>query len=214
MLETQVNQVQYPAYLEGRSKPFRLNKRGELVVSDWLQQAVLDGFGYVVQQATPDTLVTGSTSYVATDPALYLGVPEGVTAYPFWLNIAFEDTAGTDNYVTIGCDTAVLYSSGGGTAGSLINNLRSDDLHASACTHYNGQTAIVITDPGAGERILWTWCNPFADVATDPPRVIVWEPTIIPKLVGPASFFVYIYGSTKPAFNYNLQWVEVPTPSA
>ena len=113
-LETQVNQSKYPSYGEGTQKPFRLNQRGEPVVNDWLQQAVIDGYGYCFQNATPDTTIASSeTAYSATAPALYLGVPKGTTAYPFWVNVSFEDTGGTDNHCIIVMDTAELFSSGG-----------------------------------------------------------------------------------------------------
>ena len=215
MLETQVNQEKLPAYLEGRSKPFRLNKRGELVVSDWLQQAALDGYCFNVAEATPDTLLTGDVGYVATRVGFLLSVPSGVTVFPYWVNVAIEDSAGTDNYIIIGCDDSILYASGGTTACSTINNVRTDNPRASVCTAYNSDNELIITDPGASERILFTWHNAFADVATDDPRVIVWEPLLIPKLVGPASFFFYSSATgTAQEFNFSVQWAEIPTPSA
>jgi len=209
--DTLVKQDSYEAAKDGTGGLIRLNRRGELVSSDMMQQAALDGRCFNISLATPDTTATSSTSYAATDPAIIFTVPTGTTVIPYNATFSIEDAAGTDNYIIIGCDTADLYTSGG-RAASTANNLRTDDPHTSNIGDiYEGDTAIVMVDPGAGERILWSWCDPFVDAAGAHEQAIVWQPRVAPVLVGPATFFVYIYGSTAPEFTFHIQYAEIPT---
>lgn len=206
-----VKQDSFPSYGEDVGGRLRLNRRGELVVNDFLQQAAIDGRCFNIALATPDTTASASTSYVATDPAIIFTVPTGTTVIPYHLNVCLEDAAGTDNYIIVGCDTADLYTSGG-RAASTANNLRSDSPHTSNVGDiYEGDTAIVMVDPAAGERTLWSWCDPFVDAAGAHTGVVVWEPRVAPVLVGPATFYVHIYGSTAPEFSFSIQYVEIPT---
>jgi len=208
---TLVRGVTLPKYPNDSDGSISLDSMGNLIDCDWIQARINAGYGFNFANITPDTTITGSTSYAATDPAILVQIASGTTMVPFYVNIALEDSAGVDNYVVIGCDTAALYASGGGTAGSALNSLRTTGGGTSAATGYNGKTAIVMTDPGATERTLYNWVNQFADVATDPPRVIVWEPKYPPVLIGPATLYVYVYGGTAPEFQYSVQWIEIPT---
>lgn len=213
MTDSLVQQNSYSAHPDGTAGAIRLNRRGEIVTNDFIQQAILDGRGFNFANIAPDTLITGSTSYTNSDPCLLVTIAEDTTMIPFYLHIGIEDAGSTDNHITIGFDTADLYVSGGGTAGSTVNNLRSDAPVTSLTTYAkNGATAIVITDPGAGERIIYHHINPFQDEA-DKLYEINWEPRVCPVLVGPASFFVYVYGASAPTFEYSLQWIEIPTVS-
>ena len=210
-IRTNVRQDSNNVFAEGTNGEIRLNRRGESVSMDTLQQLAIDGRCFNISLATPDTTATASTSYAATDPAIIFTVPTGTTVIPYEATFSIEDRAGTDNYIIIGCDTADLYTSGG-RAASTANNLRTDDAQTSNIGDiYEGDTAIVMVDPAAGERILWSWCDPFADEGDASHMPIVWSPRVAPVLVGPATFFVHIYGSTAPEFTFHIQYAELPT---
>lgn len=212
IIETEVSTSTLPVWRDESRGRITVDRMGDMIGMDWRQRIVNMGRGYNFANITPDTLITGSSSYVATDPALLIVVPTGHTMVPISVCVDMENMAGTDNHVTIGFDTSDLYSSGG-LAGSMINNLRTDDAFPSPVVKaYNGSTAIVMTDPAAGERIIYHWCDAFADADTKSAPSIVWEPKYSPVLVGPASFFVYVYAATtSPDFQYSVQWVEFPT---
>lgn len=184
---------------------------GAVVTVDWYTAMALEGRVFNIANATPDTTMTGSVNYDATHPGVYVGVPDGAVMVPVHFDVVCEDAAGTDTHFHIGCDDAELYSSGG-TAVSACNNIRTDNPHASAVSaKYASDSAITITDPGATERILYNKVYAFANEADHEPYQVVWEPKAPPILVGPASFFVYIYAaSTAPEYNFSLQWVELP----
>lgn len=208
---TRVQGVTLPKHPNDSDGAIAIDSMGNIITCDWIQARINAGYGYNFANLTPDTLCTGATSYVATTPAIILVIPTGTVMVPFYLNIALEDSAGTDNHITVGCDTADLYTSGG-IAGSALNSLRTTGGGTSAVsTAKNGDTAIVMVDPGAGERTLDDWVNAFADAVTEPPRVYIWEPERPPALIGPATFYAYIYGSTAPEYQYVVQWVEIPT---
>ena len=189
-----------------------LGRDGSLVAMDWFTAMSMEGRVFNVALNAPDTTMTGETAYDATHPSILIDIPDGVTFIPVHLDICYEDAAGTDNYIIVGADDVALYSSGGtGTKVSTCNNIRTDNPHASAVTAvYTGDNQLTITDPGATERILFSYVNAFADATTSPPIQVIWEPKSPPVLVGPASFFVYCYGSTAPEFSFSVQWVELP----
>jgi hypothetical protein len=189
-----------------------LGRDGALVIKDWYTAMAEEGRVFNIALATPDTTMTGDVGYVVTSPGIAAVVPEGTVMIPVHLDVCFEDAAGTDNYIIVGCDEGDLGLSGG-TAVSACNNLRTDNPHASAISTKLAcdTAAIAMTDPGASERTLFTYVNAFADATTSPPIQVVWEPRTPPVLVGPSTFYVYIYAtSTAPEFSFSLQWVELP----
>lgn len=210
-METKVMTKVYDITSEEDEAEIRLNKTGATVTKGWLEQGVSDGCVYVIQQATPDTLLTGSATYAATDPAIIFTVPKGVTVIPHYLMVSFEDTTDSDNYVTVGFAPQDLYISGG-LASSTANNLNTSDPRKSNISDiFNGDTAIVMKDPAGNERICYTKCVPFVDINTSEPYIAEWKPSVPPVLVGPATFFTYIYGQTAPEFQFTLQYSEHET---
>ena len=189
-----------------------LGRDGSLVAMDWYTAMAMEGRVFNIALVTPDGTMTGEAAYDATHPSILMDIPEGVTFIPVHVDVCFEDAGGADNYIIIGADDANLYSAGGSGAGdSACNNLRTDNPYASAISAtYTGDTQLTITDPGASERILYSYVNQFKDAATSPPIQVIWEPKSPPVLVGPASFFIYCYGASAPEFSYSIQWVELP----
>lgn len=198
-----------PKYPTGSEGSISLDSMGNVINCDWIQHRINSGYGFNFANITPDTTITGTVNYAATTPCILLSIPTGYTMVPFYINISIEDSAGTDNHILVGCDASDLYSSGGSTAGSALNCLRTSGGGTSAATGYNGKTAIVMTDPTATERSLFHWCNAFADANTEPPRVVTWQPQYPPVLIGPSTLYVYVYSaSTAMEFEYSVQWVE------
>ena len=187
------------------------SRDGAAVIKDWYTAMAEEGRVFNIANLVPDTCHTGDVGYVATSPGLAAVVPEGVVMIPFHFDICFEEAAGTDNYIIIGCDEGDLGVSGG-TAVSACNNLRTDNPHASVITTKLGASAAVaMTDPGATERTLFTYVNAWADNTGSPPIQVVWEPKAPPVLVGAATFYAYVYATTTaPKFSFSLQWIELP----
>ena len=213
MAETRVRELTYPSFTEGDGGEIRQNKRGELIVIDWKEQAAIDGRCFNWSHLTPDTLITGTINYTATVPGLQVVVPVGTTILPYYTCITVEDAADTDYHIKIGFDTGNLYTSGG-LDGSAINNLRTDSPFQTAIkTAKNGDSAITGVDPGASERFLFHWVDQFA-MADDRGGhyIIEWKPRVCPVLVGPATFYAWVYGATSAQeYQYVVQWIEVPT---
>ena len=211
LVESEVREGALAEYDSDALGRVSLNRMGHKVGNDWVQDLVNQGRGFNFAQITPDTLLTASTSYAATDPSIILVIPQGTVMIPFYCQVSFEDADGVDNHVIIGYDTGDLFVSGG-IAGSALNNLRADSPYTSVMkTAKNGDTAIVMTDPGAGERIVFHYTDAFPDVDTSPAGVIPWEPKRVPVLVGPATLFVHIYaGGTAQEYQYQVKWVEIP----
>jgi len=176
----------------------------------WLTAMALEGRVFNSAQASPDTKLTGSVNYDATHPGLCFVAPAGIVMIPIHLDVHAEDMTGTDNHVMVVVDNGNLYASGG-TASAAVTNLRTDTPIPSAVTkYYNSDSAITITDPGAGETILWQYFDAFADATTSPPFIAEWNPRVPPVLVGPATFMVYIYSATTALeYGFSLQWVEL-----
>jgi len=127
---------------------------------------------------------------------------------PTCVTIAIENAAGTDNWVSIGFDTADLYTSGGDTV-LTTRNLRTDAAFGStAIKACSGVTAIVMLDPAAGERMFFHWVDAFAATPGHDCGFVKWEPRYCPVLVGPATLFAYVYGSSAPDIQFTAQWVE------
>ena len=209
-IETQVHSATLPAYRRYTKGKMTLNRMGNPIRMDWKQALVNDGRGYMLANASPDLVVSGSVNYAATDPVILMVVPSGFTIMPFCVTVALENATGDDNWVSIGFDTGDLYTSGGEAVALIVNNLRSDSPYGSSvCKAYSGGTAIVMVDPAAGERMIFHWVDPFAATDKRACGVVQWEPKYCPVLVGPASFFVYVYAATTaPDIQCGIQWVE------
>ena len=197
---------------EEKGAPIRINKIGSPVTKSSIDQSVTDGRAFTVQQATPDTLLTGSTSYVATDPSIIFTVPEHMTVRVHEVQVEIEDMAGADNHITMGYASGDLFVSGG-IASSTANCLNSSvgGVKSAIGDILNGDTAIVMLDPADKERIVFTKCMPFLDVNTTWGIGADYKPPISLPLVGPATFFVYIYGGTAPEYQFNLRYTEYLT---
>lgn len=186
------------------------SRDGSIITMDWYTAMALEGRVFNVALATPDTTMTGATSYDPTHPSIVIDIPEGTVFIPVHVDICYEDAGSTDNYIIIGCEDITTYSSGG-TAISTCNNLRTDNPRASTITVLKASdSAITATDPGATERILFSYVNAFLDATTSPPMQVIWEPKSPPILVGPASFLAYCYGAGAPEYSFSIQWVELP----
>jgi len=212
-LETKVATKSIDVYDEAqKGAPIRINKIGSPITKSSKDQSVTDGRTFNIQQATPDTLLTGTIAYAATTPGIIFTVPDGVTVLVHEVQVTAEDMAGTDNYVTVGYAPGDLYVSGG-LASSVANCLNSSVGKPSMIGDVlNGDTAIVMLDPAEKERIVYNKCWPFADVNTSEPRIALYKPPVPLPLVGKATFFVYIYGTgTACEYQFNLRYTEYAT---
>src|SRR3972149_3568350 len=90
-----VRQNSYEDYSEGQDRMARLNRRGELVVTDFYTQIVLDGRAFHMQIGTEDAPVNSTTSI---DDQLAWAVADNTVGYAmipllFEVNFDFADTA-------------------------------------------------------------------------------------------------------------------------
>ena len=214
MVETLVSTKNTAVYTEGqKDAPIRINKIGSPVTKSSLDQSVTDGRAFNIAMATPDTLLTGTVGYAATTPGIIFTVPDEVTVLVHEVQVTAEDMGGTNNYVTIGYAPGDLYVSGG-IASSTANCLNSSvGTKSMVGDVLNGDTAIVMRDPAGKGRIVYNKCWPFLDVNTSEPKIARYKPRTSPVLVGPATFFVYIYNTAGTAceYQFNLRYTEYAT---
>ncbi len=220
MLDTEIKQDSYPAYVEGTAGKIRLNPRGELVVPDFFLQLALDGRVFNASNAVQETdeaFVETGRGTNNVNPSLLLDVPTGTTVIPLEVIIDFGNTPGTskDMVFTINTDDTTRYSSGGAAITPI--NMRKDDPQTTACSVYSGSTQIVASANTDDDTIF---CSMVEEEAT--PRttnaglpLFFWTARqyIPPVLIGPASFLVFVTADTTndQELNWSLKWAEIPT---
>lgn len=132
----QVRQNSYNNYSEGQDRPARSNKRGELVVSDFWLQMVLDGRMFGFDVGSEDDAVNSTTDIDDQTVWAMCDVPTGTTIIPASAQVAVDTwTTSASVIFMLEADFGKNRYSSGGTA-VVPANLRGDYPRASACTVY------------------------------------------------------------------------------
>lgn len=219
-IKTSVRQESYELNGEGATGRVRLNRRGELVVPDWMTQLVLDGRVFNASNAVQETdepiAETGRGSD-NVNPSLLVDVPSGTTIIPLEVIIDLGNTPGTsvDMNFTINTDDAVRYVSGGGAITPV--NMRKDDPRTSTCIVKSASTQIVASANTDDDTIWNTMVEEEATARTTVsglPLVFWTARTYIPPvLIGPASFLVYMMSASTndQEMYWSIKWAEFDT---
>ncbi len=214
-----VYQNSYAAVPDGVQAMPRANRRGELIVPDWMTQVVIEGRVFHVSNPTKGTAVAmGGTSYSDTAPAFLVDVPLGYTIIPLEILLKQGGTvAGAVTTVLLTYDNKVRYTSGG--TAQTIRPYRSDAPVATGCTAYSGASPITAAAVGISctfwASLISPDVSPTADVNFPGfDNCVEWTARqfVPPVLVGPASLVIYAYaGTTQPSLFYSVKWLEVPS---
>lgn len=216
-MEPVVEQDSYTGVAEQAFRRFRVNPRGELVVPDWMTQLAMDGRVFNASNPVQETNQDISTTARGTDnvsPALLLDVPASTVAFPLYIMLMpISQTTDEAVTVSINTDDGVRYSSGGQAVTPL--NMRKDDPVTSACSFYNGSTAITAI-ANVDDDTIWAALIPAGDVpavsGTRLPLIWTAKEAIPPMLVGPASMLIFVTSATADTlFRWSVQWAEFST---
>ena len=145
-------------------------------------------------------------------PHAWVRVPTDTAIIVFSAAVELEDSAGTDNEIAA-VSAAIDVANGTSSAATVAPTSTSRNLtpaYTSLCTARQLATADV-TVTGAAFIELDRWVYPFADATTDPVKKYTYS-SKSDWLVGPATFLLYIYGTTTaPAGFVQIRFGEVPS---
>lgn len=213
-----VFQTAYPSVADQQSVLTRHNKRGELIVPDWMTQLVLDGRVFNASNAVQETAVLFGETARGTDninPSILVDVPAGTTAIPLEVIISPSGTGTAGDWqVYIVTDDGVRYSSGGAAVTPV--NMRKDDPVTSSCSVYQAGTQIVASANTDDDTIYVRRLDELEITTAPQHQPVIWSArnNIPPVLVGPAALLVFvIVGNVDASFFFSVKWAEIPTVS-
>jgi hypothetical protein len=203
------------------------SRRGEAYGMDWVQAAILEGYGFVANVGALSTPVVGGGNGTIVDldqPEFGMIIPAGKTIVP--IRIAIQLTtplAATDadeveavGYVDVTAATVAAALDGTWTTTTTPTNMRIAlvNRNSSDCTVKSGCTADT-TDPT--ESIDLFHMQLTADMNGTPANAmwnrpeLVYEPKNPPYIVGPASMFIHWGGTVAVSGFAQIFWLELPS---
>jgi len=217
-----VRQNSYEDYSEGQDRFARLNRRGELVVTNFFDQIIMDGRGFHVQIGTEDAPVNTTTSI---DDQLAWGVVDNTVGYamiPLLFEVVFDmvDTAVNLDIMLEWDKDKVRYTSGG--TAYVPANMRGDDPRAAVGTFVVGTDVTVAAKSAVPNTVELARRAPVEDVVTDPTTgKIGWDPVIYscksrPIVIGidACSYVLHVGAGTADANAYGVfQFAQLPKES-
>ena len=221
-----VRQSSYSNWSEGQDRGVRINRRGEVVDLNFIQQSVADGRVFAANGGRGSTVITFAGAYDADAPDFFIHVPTGITIIPVRIEVIYEavGTESTMEIIALASSTGDETATGTAVSQANIMNLRTDRPFVSACTVTVAIDAAGITDPNAGNYIeFWKFQRPLTDtVATTEndrnPLVFTWSalsdgpaPVIVAGASG-ASLSVYAASQAGTGF-ITVTWIELPSVS-
>ena len=208
------------------NKPY-MSKRGELFTQDWIQAAILEGYGFIANIGALSTPVVGGGNGTIVDldqPEFGMIIPDGKIIIPIRLAIQLTtpllatDADEAEALVFVDTTAATVAAALDGTWANIITpkNMRIalTNRKSSTCT-VKSVCSVDTTDPtesidlihevivgdvqGTAATALWT------------KNGLLYEPRNPPMIVGPASLFAYWGGTV--AVNGFMQffWIELPS---
>mgnify|MGYP001580350991 CR=1 FL=1 len=221
---SRVVQSTYLSIPDGQAALERYNRRGELITSEFVFQAALDGRLYCASAGALTTPVTfGATATIdVTKPVIWGSVPSGTTIIPVALVLYYE-AFGTSAQ----CEFEAKIGTGGArtSGGTLVTatNMRSDAPNTSQVTWYQGDNTPVFVGSTTNVSRFWRDGEQFAITktagsatasASDPHR-FVWklmDSYAAPVAVGASQIAVH-QGSQAGTGFCDVYYVELPTVS-
>ena len=217
-----VRQNSYQNYSEGQERPARLNRRGELVVTDFFTQCILDGRTFHMQLGTEDAPINTTTSI---DDQLSFGVADNPVGYAmipvyFACSVATWTTATLLNTM-LEIDRALARYSSGGTA-YVPENLRTDRPRAAVGGSFYVGTDVTVAAKTAvpGSIELWRHTGSEDNVGTstgaENQNLAQYTAKIHPVavMVGVSSAVLHFGTASADATGYGLfDFIQLPVES-
>lgn len=204
---------------DGNTGRIRLNRRGEIVTSEFITQAALDGRLFCASAGTLTTPITWTATATidGTKPLFFLSVPAGTTVIPVSIQLYME-AYGTN--AQFECMAAV--GTGGVSAGATpvtITNLRTDSPNTSTCTAGSDLTGATYMTTNIsefwrdGQQFAITKTTASATASASDPCKYIWKITdglSMPVIVGAGQLAV-CQGSQAGTGFCIVTWAEYPS---
>lgn len=222
---TRVIQSVYASTPDSQAGNIRLNRRGEIVTSEFVLQAALDGRLYCASAGALTTPVTfGATATIdVTKPVLWGSVPSGTTIIPVAI-VLYMEAFGTN--AQFECDARIGTGGSRTSGGTLVTatNMRSDAPNTSQVTWYQGDASPVFVGVTTnisrfwrdGQQFAITKATASATATVSDPNRFVWklmDSYSAPVGIG-ASQIAVEQGSQAGTGFCDLYYIELPTVSA
>lgn len=205
-----------------------MTRRGELFIADWIQAAILEGYGFIANVGSLSTPIVGGGDGTIIDqnqPEFGMIIPDGKTIIPIRLAIQMTtpmlatDADEAEAVAIVDTTAATVAAALDGTWANTITpkNMRIAlaNRKSSECTVKSvcsGDTtnptisielahAIIVGDVNGTPGFAAFWTK----------NELLYEPKHPPMIVGPASLFAYWGGTV--AVNGFMQffWLELPS---
>ncbi len=204
-----------------------MNRRGELFVQDWIQAAILEGYGFIANVGALSTPVVGGGDGTIVDldqPEFGMIIPDGKTIIPIRLAIQLTtpllatDADEAEALVFVDTTAATVAAALDGTWANTItpknmrialaNRKTSECTVKSVCS---GDTTDPTESIDLAHAIITGDMNGTPANALWTKNELLYEPKHPPMIVGPASLFAYWGGTV--AVNGFMQffWIELPS---
>ena len=185
----------------------RLTTMGELVVTDFLQAAVMDGRGYNVRAGTISVPLVGDVVITDTKAEMAVDAAVGSTLMPCAVNISYNLAAGT-LFEAAGKSVATVSSAGDAFIPLPLFSGGSDSVSSARVDAEGGVT--VTAEVNTTTLQHFSWSQPIAAGAYS--TTYDWQPRYAPVLNGARCFYVQIAGTgTGPSYFANADYLEFPT---
>ncbi len=213
--KTTVKQSSYNAFDEGSEGEIRLNRRGEIVSPDWIQQWVLDGRCFIASNTAMETVAKmGDEAYAETEPAIAIDVETGTTLVPLEIMIYQAGAvASADVTALFTLDTKVRITSGVAVTprNLLINPTEPNASTSTVKMHIEGTTNLLTSAPARDTTFYAKLMT--EDILGGPTQNPIWTAReyIAPAIKGPGSLVIYLYGTGSPEVFFHILWAEIPT---
>ncbi len=208
------------------NKPY-MSRRGELYNMDWIQAAILEGFGFMANIGSFSTPIVGGGAGTIVDldqPEFGMIVPDGKTIIPIRMAIQLTtpllatDADEAEALVFVDTTAATVAAALDGTWANTITpkNMRIalTNKKSSTCTVKSVCSADT-TDPTESIDLIHSVI--LGDVQGTPATALwtkhelLFEPKNPPYIVGPASVFAYWGGTVAVNGFMQFAWLEIPS---
>ncbi len=226
-MDALVQQAEKYIIPDGQADRPYMSRRGELYGMDWIQAAILEGYGFMANIGSLSTPIVGGGAGTIVDldqPEFGMIIPDGKTIIPIRLAIQLTtpllatDADECEALCFVDTTAATVAAALDGTWANTITpkNMRIalTNKKSSTCTVKSVCSADT-TDPTESIDLIHSVI--LGDVQGTPANAfftkheLLYEPKNPPYIVGPASLFAYWGGTV--AVNGFMQfcWIEIPS---
>lgn len=207
-------------------KPY-MSRRGEQFGMDWIQAAILEGYGFIANIGALSTPVVGGGAGTVVDldqPEFGMIIPEGKTIIPIRMNIQLTTpllNADSDEAEAVCFVDTTAATVAAALDGTWANTITAKNMMI-ALTNKKSSTCTIksvcssdTTDPTESidlfHSVILADLNGTAANALWTRHEVLYEPKNPPYIKGPASLFAYWGGTV--AVNGFMQffWLEIPS---